>query len=64
MLEALVFSYGLVTSFVVAGVERNHRAQRANPPMLACFGYAVCTTLGGTALGLFAFATAEALGFV
>lgn len=64
MLEALALSVGALTSFVVAGVERNHREQKANPPMLAHAGYALCGLLGTTAVTLTGVAAAMGLGWL
>lgn len=41
MFGAIVFTYGLLTSFVLSGASRNRKLQRANPPMLTYVGY-VC----------------------
>ncbi len=59
MFEIAAFSYGLLASFIISGIERNHRAQRAHPPILLYFGYFLCATLGGIALGLGAYGLAS-----
>ena len=46
MLGAIVFTYGLLTSFVLSGASRNRKLQRPNPPMLTyvgfvCFGFSI-----------------------
>jgi hypothetical protein len=46
MLGAIVFTYGMLTSFVLSGASRNRKLQRPNPPMLTyvgfvCFGFSV-----------------------
>lgn len=64
MLEALAFSYGLLLSFVFAGAERNHRAQRAHAPMLVYIGYVLCGSLAATSVGLLGWAGAKALGLM
>ena len=56
MLEALVFSYGLLASFVMSGVERNHRARRSHPPVLLYAGYVLCGTLAGLTIALAGYA--------
>lgn len=39
MLEAVVFTYGMLASFVLSGATRNAKARRANPRMLQYVGY-------------------------
>jgi len=46
MLGAIVFTYGMLTSFVLSGAARNRKLQRPNPPMLVhaghvCFGFSI-----------------------
>jgi hypothetical protein len=46
MFGAIVFTYGLLTSFVLSGAARNRKLQRPNPPMLVyvgfvCFGFSI-----------------------
>ncbi|MDH7973309.1 hypothetical protein QH494_14055 [Sphingomonas sp. AR_OL41] len=48
MLGAIVFTYGLLTSFVLSGASRNRKLQRPNPPILVYVGY-VCL---GVSIGL------------
>lgn len=64
MFEIAAFSYGLLASFIISGIERNHRARRAHPPVLLYFGYAMCASLGGIALGLGAFGLASLAGLI
>lgn len=64
MFEVLAFSYGLLTSFVLAGVERNHRARRAHPPVLVYAGYALCGSLGTAALVGLAWAAGTTAGLI
>ncbi len=39
MLEAVVFTYGMLASVVLSGATRNAKARRANPRMLQYVGY-------------------------
>ena len=39
MLGAIVFTYGMLMSFVMQGASRNARMRRPNPPMLQSIGY-------------------------
>jgi hypothetical protein len=48
MFGAIVFTYGLLTSFVLSGASRNRKLHRPNPPMLTYIGY-VCL---GFSIGL------------
>jgi len=47
MFETIVFTYGLLASFVLTSTTRNHRLQRPNPPILAYAGYVLCGVSGG-----------------
>lgn len=47
MLGAIVFTYGLLTSFVLQGASRNARLARPNPPMLQYIGYVLCGLSAG-----------------
>lgn len=42
MLGAIVFTYGMLMSFVLQGATRNARLRRPNPPMLQYIGYVLC----------------------
>ena len=64
MLEALVFSYGLLASFVMAGVERNHRERRSHSRVLTYAGYVLCGTLTGLALALTGWLVGTATGIL
>ena len=61
MLGAIVFTYGMLASFVLSGASRNRKLKRPNPPILAYVGYVLCGLSGGLALMLFvaAFTTPE-----
>jgi len=47
--ETAIVTYGMLTSFVLSGAERNRRASRANPKMLERVGYVLCGTSAGAA---------------
>jgi hypothetical protein len=54
MLEAVALTFGMVVSFVLTGVTRNHRLRRPNPPMLSYLGYVLvglCACVSAMALG-------------
>jgi len=54
MLEFSVFTFGMLASFILSGLGRNKKAQRANPPMLHYMGLVMMgfsTTLGVLLLG-------------
>ncbi|HEX8484520.1 hypothetical protein [Sphingomonas sp.] len=65
MLGAIVFTYGMLASFVLSGASRNRRMKRPNPPILAYVGYVLCGLSGGLALMLFvaAFTTPDIVVF-
>ncbi|WP_375398322.1 hypothetical protein [uncultured Sphingomonas sp.] len=52
MAEIAVFTYGLLTSFVLSSASRNQRLQRPNPRSVEYVGYLLCGASG--ALGLLA----------
>lgn len=39
MFGAAVFTYGMLTSFVLSGASRNHRLARPNPPIMNYLGH-------------------------
>jgi hypothetical protein len=47
MLGAIVFTYGMLMSFVLQGASRNARLKRPNPPMLQYVGYLLCGLSAG-----------------
>lgn len=61
MLGAIVFTYGMLASFVLSGASRNRKMQRPNPPILAYVGYVLCGLSGALSLLLLvaAFTTPE-----
>jgi hypothetical protein len=46
MLGAVVFTYGMLTSFVLSGASRNRKLSRPNPRVLEFVGYVLCGTSG------------------
>ncbi|KQN26708.1 hypothetical protein ASE86_11645 [Sphingomonas sp. Leaf33] len=64
MLEVFAFSCSLLLSFVMTGVERNHRQRRPHPPVLIHAGYALVGLLSATAMLLTGFVAGAALGYV
>ncbi|MBN2972625.1 hypothetical protein JW805_11420 [Roseomonas aeriglobus] len=64
MLEVLAFSCSLLLSFVMTGVERNHRQRRPHHPMLVHAGYALVGLLAASSLLLTGYAAGSALGYV
>lgn len=65
MLGAIVFTYGMLASFVLSGASRNRKMRKPNPPILAYVGYVLCGLSGGLALMLFvaAFTTPDIIVF-
>lgn len=65
MLGAIVFTYGMLASFVLSGASRNRKLRRPNPPILAYVGYVLCGLSGGLALMLLfaAFTTPDIVPF-
>ena len=54
MLGAVVFTYGMLMSFVLSGASRNARERRPNPPVLQYVGYVLLgTTAAASAILLF-----------
>lgn len=56
MFSAVVFAYGLLTSFVLSGATRNHKLRRPNPPIMQYVGYVLCGISGGLSVLLLAYA--------
>jgi hypothetical protein len=50
MLGSIVFTYGMLTSFVLQGATRNARLARPNPPMLQYIGYVLCGLSAGLSI--------------
>lgn len=61
MLGAIVFTYGMLASFVLSGASRNRKMRRPNPPILSYVGYVLCGLSGALSLLLLvaAFTTPE-----
>ena len=49
MLEFAAVTYGLLATFVLSALGRNHRERRPHPTFLRNFGYLLCGVSGGTA---------------
>ncbi len=47
MLGAIVFTYGMLMSFVLQGATRNARLKKPNPPMLQYIGYVLVGLTAG-----------------
>jgi hypothetical protein len=58
MVELAALTYGVLVSFVLSALTRNHRGQRPNPAMLQVFGYMLC----GVSIGACVILSAIALG--
>ena len=52
MLGAIVFTYGMLMSFVLQGASRNAKLKRPNPPMLQYVGYLLCGLSAGLSIML------------
>jgi cytochrome bd-type quinol oxidase subunit 2 len=62
MTEFFIFIYALLTIFVVQAMQRNHRAQRPNSPMVTMVGWGLFSLSSTLALLLGAVALALVLG--
>jgi len=56
MLQLVIFTFGLLTSFVLSGASRNRRLARPNPPILNHFGYVLMGASGAASALLFGYA--------
>lgn len=56
MVEAMLFTYGVLVSFVLSGASRNQKMQRRNSQMLEYFGYALLGCSATLSLVLFVYA--------
>jgi hypothetical protein len=61
MLQFAIFTYGLLTSFVLSGASRNRRLERPNSPVLDYCGYVLMGVSGASSVILFAYAGWHAL---
>ncbi|MBS0284637.1 MAG: hypothetical protein JSS15_09485 [Proteobacteria bacterium] len=62
MVGPIVFTYGLLMSFVLTGASRNARLRRPNPPVMQYTGYVLCGLTGALSLMLFAAAALDVIG--
>lgn len=56
MLGAVVFTYGMLMSFVLSGASRNAKESRPNPPMLQYVGYVLLGTTAAVSVILLGYA--------
>lgn len=56
MLGAVVFTYGMLMSFVLSGASRNAKQRRPNPRMLQYVGYVLIGTTAAASVLLFGYA--------
>jgi hypothetical protein len=56
MLGAMVFTYGMLMSFVLSGASRNAKTGRANPPVLQYVGYVLLGSTAAASVLLFGYA--------
>jgi hypothetical protein len=64
MLGVAVATYGMLTSFVLSGAERNRRGGRPNPAILEYTGFGLCALSTAAAIGLPVWAAASTLGVI
>jgi len=50
MIEFAALTYGLLVSFVLSALRRNHKASQKNPAILQALGYMLCGMSAGAAL--------------
>jgi hypothetical protein len=62
MLEFAVFTFGMLASFVLSGLGRNKKAQRANPPILRYMGLVLMGFSGAMGVMLLGYAAVLAVG--
>lgn len=65
MIGAVVFTYGMLASFVLSGATRNRKLSRPNPPIMTYLGYVLCGLSAGLAVLLLfaAFTSPEIVAF-
>ena len=56
MLGAVVFTYGMLMSFVLSGASRNAKARRPNPQVLQYVGYVLLGTTATASVLLLGYA--------
>lgn len=59
MIEAMLFTYGMLVSFVLSGASRNQKMQRRNSRILEYFGYALLGCSATLSIALFIYAGAH-----
>lgn len=62
MVGAVVFTYGLLTSFVLSGASRNRKLQRPNPAILNHVGYVLFGMSAGGSVLLTGYAAWQMIG--
>lgn len=62
MVGPIMFTYGLLMSFVLSGASRNAKLRRPNPPIVQYTGYVLCGLTGALSAMLFAVAALGYLG--
>lgn len=62
MFGPIMFTYGLLMSFVLSGASRNAKLRRPNPPIVQYTGYVLCGLTGALSAMLFAVAALGYLG--
>ena len=62
MIEFAVFTFGMLASFVLSGLGRNKKAQRANPPILRYMGLVLMGFSGAMGVMLLGYAAVLAVG--
>jgi hypothetical protein len=62
MAELALFTYGLLTTFILSGASRNRRLRRPDPPAVQYLGYLLCGVSGGLSILLFAYAALALAG--
>ncbi|WP_336960020.1 hypothetical protein [Sphingobium aquiterrae] len=62
MIEFAALTYGLLVSFVLSALARNHKSSRKSPAVLQALGYVLCGMSGGAALILAFMALSMAIG--
>ncbi len=61
MFGAVVFTYGMLMSFVLSGAARNRKAQRPNPKILEFVGLVLCGVSVALSVSLFGYAAMDQL---
>jgi hypothetical protein len=56
MMGAAVFTYGMLTSFVLSGASRNRRLERPDPPVMTYLGHVLFGVSASTSVLLSGYA--------